>query len=206
MELTNTEPTLDIHSPERAVFVTDDNRRARRLRRVAYAVTAVACLWLVGLGVGMFGLGGLPGISLGKHGGGADTAKPDSDAARLAPVARSFDHPASVAAPIGQRQGTLGSRSQNTRARARTSRPVSNPPPVSNLAPPAQQLVNPAGRERGWARQGNEAPPGQVRRTQPPPPPPSSQGQHRGQTQRTLKPPPPGQAKKTPPPPPPPEG
>jgi hypothetical protein len=200
MELTNTEPMLDIHAPERAVFVTDDNRRARRLRRAAYAVTAVACLWLVGLGVGMFGLGGLPGISLVKNGGAdADAAKPDHNAAQVAPVARSFDHRASVAAQLGQRQSTA-------RARVRTS-PVSIPPPVSNPAPPApQQPVNPVGRERGWARQGHEAPPGQVRRTQPPPPPPSSQGQHRGQTQRTVKPPPPGQAKKTPPPPPPPEG
>jgi hypothetical protein len=208
MELTNTEPMLDIHAPERAVFVTDDNRRARRLRRAAYAVTAVACLWLVGLGVGMFGLGGLPGISLGKNGGGgADAAKPDPSLAQLAPVARSFDHRASVAAPTGLSQRTLGLQSRSSRARARTGRPVSNPP-VSNPAPPAaQQPVNPAGRERGWARQGHEAPPGQVRRTQPPPPPPSSQGQHRGQTERTVKPAPPGQAKKTPaPPPPPPEG
>ena len=206
MELTDTEPMLDIHSPERAVFVTDDDRRARRLRRAAYAVTAVACLWVVGLGVGMFGLGGLPGISLGKDGGaGSDAAKQDHDAAQVAPVARAFDHRASVAAPLAQRQSTLVSRSRNTRARARISRPVLKQP-FSNPAPPApQQPVNPAGRQRGWARKGSEAPPGQVRRTQPPPPS-SSQGQHRGQTQRPVKPPPPGQSKKTPPPPPPPEG
>ena len=50
MELTNTEPTLDIHLPERAVFVTDDNRRARRLRRAAYAVTGI-CLLIVAVWV-----------------------------------------------------------------------------------------------------------------------------------------------------------
>ena len=76
---------------------------------------------------------------------------------------------------------------------------------VESCAARAQQPVNPAGRERGWTRKGSQAPPGQVRQTQPPPPP-GSQGQHRGQTQTTAKPPPPGQAKKTPPPPPPPEG
>ena len=45
MELTNTEPTLDMHAPERAVFVTDDNRRARRLRRGALR-GRLACLSL----------------------------------------------------------------------------------------------------------------------------------------------------------------
>lgn len=208
MELTSTEPTLDIHSPERAVFVTDDNRRARRLRRGALAAASLACLWLVGLGVGMFGLGGLPGISLGRHdNAGAGGAQQEPKQAQLSPSERSVDHRSSVVAAGLRNQRALDSRSRSAKARARHALPGSVQPPVSNPAPPApQQPVNPAGRQRGWTRKGYQAPPGQVRRTQPPPPPPSSRGQHRGQTQTTVKPPPPGQAKKTPPPPPPPEG
>jgi hypothetical protein len=213
MELTNTQPALDMHSPERAVFVTDDHRRARRLRRGAYAAASLACLWLVGLGVGMFGLGGLPGISLGhQNNAGAAGAQPESKPLQLSRVSRSPESRASVAASSPQNQRARDARARRARARARLALPgsvrppVSNPP-VSNPAPPApQQPVNPVGRQRGWARKGSEAPPGQVRRTQPPPPPPTSRGQHRGQTQTTAKPPPPGQAKKTPPPPPPPEG
>jgi hypothetical protein len=210
--MTNTEPTLDM--PERAVFVTDDNRRARRLRRGAYVAASLACLWLVGLGLGMFGLGDLPGISLGKNDNpGAREAQPERNPVKLAPLARSLEAGASVAARSLQSQRARGSRTRSAKNSARSAGavkpPVSIPPPVSNPAPPppAQQPVNPGGRERGWARKGSQAPPGQVRRTQPaPPPPPSSRGQHRGQYQTTTKPPPPSQAKKTPPPPPPPEG
>jgi hypothetical protein len=211
MELTNTEPTHD--TPERAVFVTDDNRRARRLRRGAYVAASLACLWLVGLGLGMFGLGGLPGISLGKQNNAGAAVQPEPKSLELSRVARSLEPRSSGSASSRQNQRARAARSRSARARARAARavkpPVSIPPPVSNPAPPppAQQPVNPGGRQRGWARKGSEAPPGQVRRTQPPPPPPpSSRGQHRGQNETTSKPPPPGQSKKTPPPPPPPEG
>jgi hypothetical protein len=209
MELTNTQPTLDIHSPERAVFVTDDNRRARRLRYGSIVAAALACLWVIGLAVGMFGLGGLPGISLGKNDDpGARGVQQEPNSAKFSPLASPLDPRAAVATPSRQNERTLGSRSRSDRAPARPAGAVKPPvsiPPVSNPAPPAQQPVNPSGRERGWTRKGNQAPPGQVRQTQPPPPP-GSQGQHRGQTQTTAKPPPPGQVKKTPPPPPPPEG
>jgi hypothetical protein len=199
MELTNTEPTLDIHSPERAVFVTDDNRRARRLRRGAFVAASLACLWLVGLGVGMFGLGGLPGISLGQHkNAGVGGVQPEPNPVKLSPVARSLDPHAPVAAPSHQNQRAVGSRSRSARAPARPAPPGAVKPPVWNPAP--QQPVNPVGRQRGWARMGYQAPPGQARRAQPPPPPPSSRGQHRGQTTTTTtKPLPPGQTKKTPP-------
>lgn len=207
MELTNTQPTLDIHSPERAVFVTDDNRRARRLRHGSIVAAALACLWLVGLGVGMFGLGGLPGISLGKNDNpGARGVQPEPNPAKFSPLARPLDPRAPAATPSRRNQRTLGSRSRSDRAPTRPAvKPPVSIPPVSNPAPPAQQPVNPGGRQRGWTRKGYQAPPGQVRQTQSPPPP-GSQGQHRGQTQTTIKPPPLGQAKKTPPPPPPPGG
>jgi len=206
MELANTQPTLDIHLPERAVFVTDDNRRAKRLRRGALLTAAFACLWLVGLGVGMLGLGGLPGISLGKHNqNGADRARPEPGAARLSPLAGSVDSRQSqlrrsVAISRSQNQHRLGSQSRSVGTPARPVSPVPAPP----VTPPAQQPVNPAQRQRGWFLQrGYTAPPGQVRKTQPPPPP-ANRGQHRGQNTTTTPttPLPPGQAKKQPPPPP----
>jgi hypothetical protein len=201
MELANTQPTFDVHMPERAVFVTDDNRRARRLRRGALVAATFACLWLVGLGVGMLGLGGLPGISLGKHlSDGAGQAPPAPSTDTPSPVARSLDSRqllGPVAAPNHKNQRRLGSQSRSARAPARPAPPASKP--VSSPGLP-QQPVNPAGRQRGWSRKGSQAPPGQVRKTQPPPPP-GSRGQHRGQNQTTTKPVPPGQAKKTPPPP-----
>lgn len=206
MELANTQPTLDIHSPERAVFVTDDNRRARRLRRGTFAAAALACLWLVGLGVGVFGFGALPGISLGKQNHhGAGPAQPEANpAANLSPIARTL-------AP-GQSRGRVGNPSRPIQHRGGSqSHSVGNPArPATPVTPPAaggapQQPANPAQHQRGWARKGSPAPPGQVRQAQPKPPA-GSRGQRRGQTTTTTTttPLPPGQAKKAPPPPPPP--
>ncbi|HMJ01284.1 MAG TPA: hypothetical protein VK488_15765 [Gaiellaceae bacterium] len=208
MELANTEQTFDVHAPERAVFVTDDNRRARRLRRGTFVAASLACLWLVGLGVGMFGFGGLPGISLGKHNHhGAGRAQPKPNPARLSPIAGALAPGQSrqlVADRARQSQHRLGSQSRSARAPARPASPVT--PPAS-----AQQPANPAQRQRGWARKANPAPPGQVRIAQPKAPA-GSRGQRRGQTTTTTTtttttPLPPGQAKKAPPPiPPPSEG
>jgi hypothetical protein len=63
--------------------------------------------------------------------------------------------------------------------------------------------VNPATRQRGWARKGSTAPPGKVRQTVTPPPP-AERGQHLGQDPEHV---PSGQQKKAeelllPPPPP----
>ena len=209
MELANTEPTFDVHAPERVVFVTDDNRRARRLRRGTFAVASLAVLWLVGLGVGMFGLGGLPGISLGKQSQHGGQAQPEpNSAAKLSPIARTIA-PSQSRGRVGNRsrpiQHRVGSQSHSVGNPARPATPVT--PPAAGGAP--QQPVNPAQRQRGWARKGNPAPPGQVRQAQPKPPA-GSRGQRRGQTTTTTTttttPLPPGQAKKAPPPPPPPSG
>jgi hypothetical protein len=143
----------------------------------------------------MLGFGGLPGISLGSD--KRDKAdRPAQDrapaSARLSPVARSLASQANVSS----------SRNRRLRSRARGSSPV-QPAPVQAPAvapPPAQQPLNPVGRQRGWARSGQPAPPGQVRKAQPKPPQ-GSRGQRRGQTTTTITTPvPPGQAKKTPPP------
>ena len=61
---------------DEAVFVARDGRRARRLRNAAIVVGVLAILWIVGLGVGMLGFGGLPGVALVKG------ARADSRTAR----------------------------------------------------------------------------------------------------------------------------
>jgi hypothetical protein len=200
------ERTTNVQRPERAVFVTDDDRRARRLRRGALAAAAVACLWLAGLGVGMFGFGSLPGVSLIKP---AHDAKRPADstaqqqAVRDAPRSQSFDQHRLVARQAQARRtaqaGALQQPETKAKAAARSRRV--RPPAAARavIAPPAQQPVNPAQRQRGWARKGQTAPPGQLRT--PPPPPASARAQRRGQqtTTTTTTPLPPGQAKKTPP-------
>jgi hypothetical protein len=202
--------------PERAIFVASDGRRARRLRRGGFAVAFVACLWVVGLGVGMLGFGSLPGVSVVKNqidgiAGGSDTAgsQPTEQSSRSEQKSVP-DESRRVAVSSASR--TLPSQSQR-RAGSRpvASRPVSHPP-VRVTTPPtpvAQTPVNPATRQRGWARRGSTAPPGKVRQTVTPPPP-ATRGQRRGQDPTEPPPVPPGQEKKAqtvpPPPPPPTEG
>ncbi len=90
--------------PERPVFVTDGDGRARRLRRVGLVGAALAFLWLAGLGVGMLGFGRLPGVrvpGLGMLGGG-DGASQEQPAGR--PVQPGSRAPAAGAdAEPGQR-------------------------------------------------------------------------------------------------------
>jgi ADP-ribose pyrophosphatase YjhB (NUDIX family) len=198
------ERTTNVQPLERAVFVTDDDRRARRLRRGAFAAIALACLWLVGLGVGMFGFGSLPGISLitpghdGKQGADTPAQQQAGGDARL----RQWIEQRRLAARQAQMHRTARASALQQRAAATKTaprfRPVAPSAATPAVAPPAQQPVNPAQRERGWARNGQLAPPGQLR-TQPPPPA-TSRGQRRGQqttTTTTTTPLPPGQAKKT---------
>jgi hypothetical protein len=196
--------------PERAVFVSEDGRRARRLRRVAVVATVLACLWVVGLVVGMVGFGSLPGVALVKglrH--GQDPAEPTPAAAVVERAARiSRVSIAALQRPTGATRRVLeGARSPaRTAAAAAKSRKktASRSSPVAGGTP--IQPTNPAGRVRGWSRKGQPAPPGQTRRVTPPPPP-QMRGRRRGQTTPTTPPPPPpGQVKKAqkPPPPPPP--
>ena len=202
---------------ERAVFVASDGRRARRLRRAGFAVALVACLWVVGLGVGMLGSGHLPGVSLVKdqidaivptasHASNAEPAVQDSPSKRVAAP----DESRRIAATSASREVTSQTRARTRPVASRpAARPASRPPArVTPVPPPAAQApVNPAARERGWARRGSTAPPGKVRQTVTPPPP-STRGQRRGQDPTAPPPVPPGQDKKAqtlPPPPPPPK-
>lgn len=198
-------------TPEPAIFVASDGRRARILRRSALAAALLACLWVVGLGLGMLGFGGLPGVSVVKEqidgiggGSGAPGSQPSDGvspgARRSTPAERRRASAARATSPV------------DSRARSRTrpvrSKPASRPVRAAPAAPPpaAQTPVNPATRERGWSRRGSAAPPGQVRKAvTPPPPPPVTRGQRRGQDPTAPPPVRPGQEKKAllPPPPPP---
>jgi hypothetical protein len=201
------QPTRE-RPPERAVFVAQNGRRARALRRVAVAAALLACLWVVGLGVGMLGFGSLPGVSVVKGqigdmvgGSGSDTpgAEQIADIAPASVRRSSRDRASDVAA--------AATRVVESQSRARTRPAASRPrPPLQATAPPpASQAVNPAQRTRGWARTGQTAPPGQARKATPPPPP-GTGGQRRGQDPTEPPPVPPGQEKKAllPPPPTPP--
>lgn len=195
--------------PERAVFVASDGRRARRLRRAGFAAAFVACLWVVGLGVGMLGFGSLPGVSVVKEqidgiagGSGPTDSEPADEVSQ--PTRRPSETRGVTASSSSRPVG------QPTRARTRpvSSRPATRPVVQAPAPPPAAQTpINPATRTRGWARTGATAPRGQIRKTVTPPPP-GERGQRRGQDPTEPPPVPPGQEKKAqlPPPPPPPEG
>lgn len=201
MTVIERERVTPLQPPERAVFVTDDDRRARRMRRGAFAATALACLWLVGLGLGMLGLGSLPGVSLIKPGRGEQQRSETPQGRQAQQLTRRdgrLTRSERILAKIASGGAVPASASQRA-ARSAIARPAA---PPAAAAPPAQQPVNPAQRTRGWARKGQPAPPGQVQKAQPPPPPPTSHGQRRGQTTTTTTWVPPGQAKKTTPPPP----
>jgi hypothetical protein len=193
---------------ERAVFVSEDGRRARRLRRVAVVAAVLACLWAAGLVVGMVGFGSLPGVALVKGlRQGPNPAEPTPAAAVVERAARvSHANIAALQRSTGAaRRALAGARSPARKAAADAKsrkQSASRPSPVAGGTP--AQPSNPAGRVRGWSRKGQPAPPGQVRRVTPPL---QSRGRRRGQTTPTTPPPPPpGQVKKVqePPPPPPP--
>jgi hypothetical protein len=200
-------PTLRMQPHDEAIFVASDSRRARHLGRAAALTAFLAVLWVVGLGIGMLGFGHLPGVPF-VNGARAESpvapiadvsAAAERDAARALLTARSAQAALHSAAPAGHAQATAKRRTAAQKAAAAAARPAAQP----------AAAVNPAQRTRGWARKGNQAPPGQARRAvrQPPPPPATSKGRRVGQTTTTPKPVvPPGQAKKAlePPPPPPP--
>jgi hypothetical protein len=193
---------------DEAVFVAHDGRRARRLRRAAVVATLVAALWVVGLGIGMLGFDSLPGVSLVKGSHAASPVAPIADvpATAIRDTARALLASKAAAAAAVEATQTESSRAgSSARAPRRASRNAAHSV-TQPAAPPA--ALNPAQRTRGWARKGNTAPPGQLRRaTAPPPAPATSRGRHVGQTKTPPAPVvPPGQARKAlePPPPPPP--
>lgn len=203
-------PTLRMRPHDEAIFVASDSRRARRLGRAAALTAFLAVLWVIGLGVGMIGFGHMPGVPFVKGERAESPVAPAANlpAAAARDAARAFAEVSSAEAAV-RAAATRGSaqaapaakrRAPAKKAAVAATRPVAQP----------TAAVNPAQRTRGWARKGNEAPPGQARRAvaQPPAPPATSNGRRVGQTATSPKPVvPPGQAKKAlePPPPPPPK-
>lgn len=195
--------------PERAVFVASDGRRARLVRRAAFVTAFIAGLWLLSLGVGMLGFGSLPGVSAVKE--QFDKVAGGPDAPRAEPSKRISTPTSRVSAQVeGRRVVTPTPTTRSVRSPRRAKvRPVASRPtprPVQATTPQpvaAQTPVNPAARQRGWARDGSTAPPGQTRQAVPPPPP-GTRGERRGQDPTAPPPVPPGQVKKAQEPPPPP--
>lgn len=198
--------------PERAVFVASDGRRARLVRRAAFVTAFIAGLWLIGLGVGMLGFGSLPGVSAVKEQFDKVAGSPDASPAE--PSNRVSTPTSRVSAPVEARRVVIPTKTRSVRSPQRAKvRPVASrgtprptPRPVQATTPPpvaAQTPVNPAARQRGWARDGSTAPPGQTRQAVPPPPP-GTRGERRGQDPTAPPPVPPGQVKKAQEPPPPP--
>jgi hypothetical protein len=201
---------------ERAVFVTEDDSRSRRLRRAAIAAGALSCLWLVGLGIGMLGLGQLPGVSISIPGRGGDQPTRGSDRSTGAGGAQSQSTQQlaaareSAARTAQRRAGNLPTSSQQRQARVAQAAPaptarIGQSTPVSAMPgnQPAQAVSQPV--PRGLARRDLTAPPGQTRRETKPQPPAAPPGQARRvneQTGTTVEPLPPGQQKLDKPPPP----
>jgi hypothetical protein len=195
MATIESERTTHSPRPERPVFVADDDRRARRLRRGAAATAVLACLWLAALAVGMLGFGKLPDVSLPALGG--DEHKGQSthptEIARAASQAVPAD---SADTQARQRSAPIEARVARPRAafRARAaasaapaapaaSRHVTRPVPPGNIFPPQPVTAPPL--QRGWLRRGWITPPGQTRRAQRPPAPPVQSHRRGGQTATT---------------------
>jgi hypothetical protein len=208
--MTTLETKVEQSTPDNAVFVARDGRRARRLRNAAIAVGVLAILWFVGLGVGMIGFGSLPGVPLVKgaehHSAPLQSAVPGAGrhASRVLAadieVVRQQVHKTTTA----HRAAVTVAKQRAVVRRAVARAPAVTPPPAA-----AQSPVNPAARTRGWSRKGYSAPRGQLRKVVPPPPPATSRGRRVGRQKPLTTPPPavpPGQVKKAaqPPPPPPP--
>jgi hypothetical protein len=160
---------------ERAVFVTDDDRRSRIARRLALIVLVVAGLWVAALAVGMLGLGQLPGVSLPLPGTGG-TAK-QLERPSSAPLARN-DSVEAASAARAHRQAALRASAatatptqlSRTKARSAVSRTPAAPvrrrggvPAAATTPPPAQAATTPR-LARGLERRGLTAPPGQTQK------------------------------------------
>lgn len=199
---------------ERAVFVTDDDYRSRRLSQAAIAVGALACLWFTGLGIGTLGLGGLPGVSLSIPGRGEQPRRAVDPAnhvtraqARPAPRLAAARQPAATAVP----RGAAISPESSHRNHARVKPPVTVPATrvaraTSPQAAPGSQPAQPTTPQpirRGLERRGLSAPPGEAQRETRPQPPAAPLGQTRraGDPETTPVTVPPGQQKPDKPPP-----
>jgi hypothetical protein len=199
---------------ERAVFVTDDDYRSRRLSQAAIAVGALACLWFTGLGIGTLGLGGLPEVSLSIPGRGEQPRRavdPSNHVtraqARPTPRLAAARESTATSAP---RQAAIRPESSHWN-HARAKRPITVPASHVARATPTQaapgsqpaQPITPEPIRRGLERRGLSAPPGEAQRETRPQPPAAPPGETRraGDPETTSVTVPPGQQKPDKPPP-----
>jgi hypothetical protein len=204
---------------ERAVFVAEDGRRARRLRYVAAAGVLLSCVWLIGLGIGMLGLGKLPGVSLSIPDVRAESGQKDRSAdivGSLSESNRTVAATVPVAEPALVRPREPGSASLGAATRSRRqAAPAERRPFSENQAKPGGQIgpqepvpaqPTPTPANRGWAQRGWTTAPGQSRQSrQSSPKAPTEPTRRRGEPKATaptapiapVPPPlPPGQQKK----------
>jgi hypothetical protein len=169
---------------EAAVFVADHDRRARLLRYGGAAAIAFACLWLTGLGIGMLGLGDLPGVALQIPGVNAERG--DRDERSRDAVTRSSEITSASVRPVAASthserirpsRAVLRQAKASQRVRPASQRRVSEPrtgsQPSAQPAPAPAPVPVPV--NRGWTRQGWTEPPGRVR------PSPAEPVQRRGE-------------------------
>ena len=157
---------------EEHVFAADDGRRARLMRLAGLGTAALSLVWLAALGLAMLGAERLPGVSPSS----VKQVRRVSDAATT--EGSPFVQPPAgrpvvpTAAPRlerfdSQRLSTQAGRMQRAAPRpAIPSTPApAGPPPAAHpapLAPAPAQAPSPP--QRGWARRGWTAPPGQAKR------------------------------------------
>jgi pyruvate/2-oxoglutarate dehydrogenase complex dihydrolipoamide acyltransferase (E2) component len=164
--------TIETRFPARTepiVFVAEDDRRARLLRYGGAALVALACLWLAGLGIGMLGLGNLPGVTLPIPGVSAERGQ-QSERSRDAatPVQAITAAPARSVASSARGERIRSSRSVLPQATApqrrsavhvgtgsqpRTGSQSGQPPAPPTPAQPTPAPA-PAPMNRGWTRRG----------------------------------------------------
>jgi hypothetical protein len=169
--------TIETRFPVRTepiVFVAEGDRRARLLRYGGAVVVALASLWLAGLGIGMLGLGNLPGVTLPIPGVSAERGQ-QSERSRDAatPVPEITAAPARSVASSARSERIRSSASVLPQAKApqrrsavpvgTNSQPRTGSQPGQVAQPPAQPTPAPAPVNRGWASRGWSEPPGQAR-------------------------------------------
>lgn len=181
-------------APEQPVFVTQDGRRARRLRLVAVGVVVLAVIWLGSLAAGTLGFGSLPGLPspLARLTGFTDDkAKPP--AGRDPQTSRPAEENASRTAPLiadkAGRPTAQVTATRTARNRARGAAAGRRSDKQARRSPASQAQPLPLSAKQGWARHGRPAPRGQARRLQPTLPPPAKTPP--GQVRKALLPPPP---------------
>ena len=150
------------------VFVSHDGRRQRILRAAGVVAGGLALVWLAALGLSLAGSTRLPGLSLqaAKH-----SVPARAPAQAVAPAPPAAHARALALAPTPRPAPTLrhvAPRRAAVHVAPTAAAPARVPPAGHRVrtatVTPAHAATAP---QRGWARRGWTAPPGQTRRTDP---------------------------------------